>query len=222
LYTYLTQARLGLPYTALTELPETAWPSQTAELIARQRTVFDGRTGERLQAAVVELETIYALGIRRAAATDTTQYFAWVNETLVRAQALRPEPIAWADHARWFAARIVDVNAYLYVLTAPDAPNELIGQVRIEFDTNGRGLIDYSLAPAWRSRGLGAALLRRALGRLRLDRPDAWHLRAVVRETNLASARVFDKLGFESQIPQIIAGYRCLVYFADAPAPFGE
>ena len=219
LYDFLAQAGLALPYPELANLPPAAWPDQAKALLGRQQTVFDGRTGERLQAAITELEAAYSLGIRRAILADTRQYFEWVNESPVREQALHSEPIVWSDHERWFTSRLADCDTYLYVLSAPSRLTKLIGQVRVEFDATGSGLIDYSLAPAWRGRGLGTALLRRALGRLRLDRAGAWHLRAVVRETNPASARVFEKLGFERQAPQIISGHRCLAYFANAPAP---
>ncbi len=219
LYEFLTTNGLAFPYTHLPDLPPATWPAQAAALAARQRAMFNGRAAELLARAVKALEITYSLGLRRATAADSAQYFEWVNEPTVRAQAIRTEPIRWLDHARWFAGRLTDADAYLYVLTAPGNRAEAIGQVRIEFDADNQGLIDYSLAPIWRGRGYGTALLRRALRQLRLDRDGAWSLLAYVRETNAASGRVFDRLGFERRTQQTLAGAVCDVYFAHAPAP---
>ncbi|MBC7447033.1 MAG: UDP-2,4-diacetamido-2,4,6-trideoxy-beta-L-altropyranose hydrolase [Hymenobacteraceae bacterium] len=221
LYEFLTSSKLALPYADLPSLPVETWSAQANILAARQQAVFDGRAAERLIHAVQALETTYSLGIRRATATDSLQYFEWVNEPSVRAQALRTDPILWADHGRWFAARLADTATYLYVLTAPGNTAEAIGQVRIEFDAKNQGLIDYSLVPAWRGRGFGAALLRRAVRQLRLDRPGAWSLLAYVRETNAASSRVFTQLGFQRGESLPLPGGVCEVYFVRAPAPEG-
>ena len=221
LYDFLISNGLALPYAHLLELPPETWSEQAAALAVLQRAVFDGRTAERLTRRVQELEVAYSLGARRATAADSSLYFEWVNEPLVRAQALRSESIAWEDHARWFSSRLSDTDTHLYILTAPGAPTEAIGQVRIEFDDENQGLIDYSLAPAWRGRGFGTALLRRTLRRLRFDRPGAWSLLAYVRETNVASSRVFERLGFERGAPLTLHGARCEAYFAHAPAPDG-
>ena len=223
MYDYLTSYHLALTLADFRALAAAAWSATAAALAARQRAVFDGQTGPRLQEVVADLRRAYALGIRRATPADSAQLLAWANDPTVRANALTSDPITPTGHEAWFARRLTDPNAYLYLLTAPDAPGTLLGQVRIEFDagTPAIGTIDYSLAPAWRGQGWGAPLLRRATRQLRLERPGAWRLLGVVRETNPASGRVFQKLGFTIGEPQFIGGHRCRAYFADAPAPTG-
>jgi RimJ/RimL family protein N-acetyltransferase len=72
-----------------------------------------------------------------------------------------------------------------------------VGQVR--FDREGRFWeIHYALAPVFRRRGLGRALLVAALGELGARFP-AVLVRGQVKSSNLASRKVFESLGFDQR-----------------------
>lgn len=221
LFEFLTSQELALPLAAGLALPEAELPALAARQLPRQQALFDGRAGERLQAVFSELFNNQQYTLRRATAADAALYFGWANDPAVRQFAIHPEPIAWDTHAAWFARRLQDADSYLYVLST--ASGELVGQVRVEFDGPGQpGLIDYSVAAAYRGRGLGAVLLRRALQRLRHDRP---HLagNAVLGQVqvgNVASARVFEGLRFVRQGAVTLRGEGYEVFRLDFPLDF--
>jgi UDP-2,4-diacetamido-2,4,6-trideoxy-beta-L-altropyranose hydrolase len=200
LFAFLLAEGLALPLTEGLALAEGELRAVAAQQLPRQRALFDGRAGERLRAVFAELAAGHRYLLRRAKAADAALYFEWANDPAVRQNAIHPEPIAWETHIAWFARRLQDANSYLYILTT--AESEPVGQVRIEFHGPGQpGIIDYSLLPSYRGKGLGPVLLRRALQRLRHERPALAGGTVVgqVKAGNIASARVFERLRFVRQ-----------------------
>jgi UDP-2,4-diacetamido-2,4,6-trideoxy-beta-L-altropyranose hydrolase len=200
LFEFLLAEGLALPLTEGLALAEGDLPSVAARELPRQRALFDGLAGERLRAVFTELAAGQHYIIRRATADDAALYFEWANDPAVRQNAIHPEPIAWENHVAWLARRLQDVDSYLYILTTADGVP--VGQVRTEFDgLEQPGIIDYSLPPSYRGKGLGPLLLRRALQRLRHERPALAGSSVVgqVKASNIASARVFERLRFVRQ-----------------------
>lgn len=191
-FDYLVQQGLAIPYTQLIALPNAELPVLAVALQAAQKLLFDNQTGERLQPIFRELNRLYTLTVRRAQLTDAAQYFDWVNDPDVRRNALQSNLISWPEHETWFARRLADADAVLYLFHWLGSP---VGQVRFEFE-GSQATIDYSLDERWRGKRLGKLLLRRALLELRRERPEAGTLVGVVKSVNKASARVFEQLGF--------------------------
>lgn len=221
LFQFLTQAKLALP------LAE-AWtlnPSQVLALAAAQRPaqrlLFDGEAPTRLLAVFQALAASQQYTLARATPADAALYFEWANDPAVRQYAIHPEPIAWDTHLAWFSRRLQDTDSYLYLLRSPEgAP---VGQVRVEFDgPAGPGLIDYSVAATYRGQGLGPLLLRRALQRLRHERPARVGTAVVgqVKAGNAASARVFERLRFVRQAAVTLRGEAYEVFQLDFPPIF--
>ncbi len=195
---YLTSNGLALAYANPAAWPPAQWPALAATQAAIQRQTFDPeRIADNFRRMFKALALAYGLAVRRATRADATLYLAWANDPAVRRHALHPEPIAWAGHLPWFERRLANPDAYLYLFAQR---GELVGQVRVEF-ADEVGVVDYSVAAAWRGQRLGQAIMRRTLSELRRDRPGPWRLRAEVRAENLASARVFAGLGFVRLAP---------------------
>lgn len=197
MFAFLVSQGLALPLAESLTLTEGDLLALAAQMLPRQRALFDGQAGERLQAVFAELAATQQYQLRRATPDDAALYFAWANDPAVRRNAIHSEPIAWETHVAWFERRLQDVDSYLYILNDPGG--EPVGQVRIEFDEPGQpGLIDYSVAPAFRGQGVGTQLLRRALQQLRHVRPAlaGGAVLGQVKASNVASARVFERLRF--------------------------
>lgn len=207
MFDFLVSAGLALSLAEALVIPEADLPALADQQLPRQRVLFDGRANERLQAVFRELAASQRYQLRRAEATDAALYFAWANDPEVRQNAIHSEPIAWETHVVWFERRLQDVDSYLYVLS--DHLGEPLGQVRIEFDGLGKpGTIDYAVAPTQRGRGLGTLLLRRALQRLRHERPALAGSAVLgqVKTGNVASVRVFERLRFMRQAAVTLQG----------------
>ncbi|GAB3824516.1 UDP-2,4-diacetamido-2,4,6-trideoxy-beta-L-altropyranose hydrolase [Hymenobacter jeollabukensis] len=215
---FLREQGLALPYHSAANVLTSGEAARVAERMRlAQHQHFDGRVAERIRRAFAELAAADSpaeqgavatsaaspstaapdgLTIRRATADDARLYFDWANDPAVRRNAVHTEPIEWEGHVGWFGRRLADSAAYLYVLEQDGTP---VGQVRIEFDGEhvaASGIIDYSVDAAWRGRGLGTAILHRALQQLRQDRAGDWTVVGQVKPQNEASARVFERLGF--------------------------
>jgi spore coat polysaccharide biosynthesis predicted glycosyltransferase SpsG/RimJ/RimL family protein N-acetyltransferase len=218
MFDFLVSEGLGISLAEALALPETALPALVDEQLPRQRALFDGRASERLQAVFQELAAHQQYLLRRATANDAALYFAWANDSAVRQNAIHAEPITWETHVAWFGRRLQDTDSYLYVLST--AAGEPVGQVRVEFDGPGTpGVIDYSIAPPHRGRGLGLVLLRRALQRLRHERPAlaSGAVLGQVKAGNAASARVFERLRFMRQAAVTLRGEAYEVFRLDFP-----
>jgi UDP-2,4-diacetamido-2,4,6-trideoxy-beta-L-altropyranose hydrolase len=221
LFEFLLAEGLALPLTEGLGLAESDLPAVAAQQLPRQRALFDGRAGERLQAVFTELAVGQQYVLRRATADDTALYFEWANDPAVRQNAIHPEPIAWETHVAWFTRRLQDTNSYLYILAT--ANGEPVGQVRVEFDGPDQlGVIDYSLPPTYRGKGLGQLLLRRALQRLRQERSALSGAAVVgqVKAGNIASTRVFERLRFVRQPAVTLHGEAYEVFQLGFPLDF--
>jgi UDP-2,4-diacetamido-2,4,6-trideoxy-beta-L-altropyranose hydrolase len=220
LFTFLVKQELALPLADGLAIPENALSVIASQQLPRQRQLFDGLAAQRLQAILYQLVEEQRYTLRRATAQDASLYFTWANDPGVRQNAIDSEPISWETHMAWFTKRLQDAASYLYLLESPTG--EPIGQVRVEFDgTDLPGTIDYSLAPAHRGKGLGRLLLRRALQRLRHDRAAlaGGAVQGQVKNSNQASARVFEQLRFVQQGAVTLQGEAYEVYRLDFP-PF--
>ncbi len=141
-----------------------------------------------------KLSTAAQLQIREAQEADVELYFNWANDPETRANAINQDPILYNSHVQWYNGKIKSAQSYLYLLSLQDAP---VGQVR--FDAEGDAfLIDYSVAPEHRGLGLGRSGLIKAIEQLKKAESAApLLLKALVKDTNVASKAVFESLHFK-------------------------
>lgn len=175
-------------------------PRRVAAMSVHGQIEVDGLGVPRLLERLFPTST-ERLEIRPASLADAVTYFGWANDSAVRANAVRTEAIPWPTHEQWFASKLADRDAFLFVLEADGLP---VGQIR--FDRRGdEALIDYSLDPVVRGRGWGAHLV--SMGASRVQQLHPLHLRAHVKTGNLASRAVFVRLGFELMSDATEAGW---------------
>lgn len=218
MFDFLVNNGLALPYDQLAITTDANLPALATAHRTRQRQLFDGQAGARLLVAFAELHATAGLHLREATAADCRQYFDWANDADVRRNAIQQDPIPWPVHEAWFARRLADPDTYLFIA---ESKGRLLGQVRIEFAAHV-GTIDYSVAATERGKGLGRALLRRAIHRLRHARPGPWTLRGEVKASNPASARVFEALRFTRVAPVLHMGQPFEVFELAVNSGLGE
>ncbi len=130
--------------------------------------------------------------LRRAGREDAELFFKWVNEPAVRANSFNTEPISWENHQKWFEKLLVDDMIRIYVLLQD---NTSVGQVRLAFEDN-KWQISYSIAAAYRGQGYGKIILQLAENELIMDGHAGDTLFAEVKTDNIASQRIFTRLGY--------------------------
>jgi UDP-2,4-diacetamido-2,4,6-trideoxy-beta-L-altropyranose hydrolase len=167
-------------------------PARRHRLSAAAARLVDGQGSARVAAVIAALAG-EELRIRPAGPGDEDLLLRWANDPAVRAQAFHPAPITPEQHHRWFAARLAaGSDCRLWIA---EAANGLpAGQVRLERDGEAWE-ISYSLAADFR----GMKLAHRLLAATLPDDAGAKHLVARVKPGNMASVKVFERLGFEGE-----------------------
>lgn len=155
-------------------------------------STVDGKGVDRVS-ALITINPDTQLYVRHANMSDEALILNWANDPETRQNSFSPDPISEETHHQWFCNRLrnPDDCCFYIVETKEGIP---IGQVR--FEKNGQVWeIDYSLAPHFRERGLGRALLKAALLKLRSE-----HLGSLVlgrvKKSNIPSCKVFESLNF--------------------------
>jgi UDP-2,4-diacetamido-2,4,6-trideoxy-beta-L-altropyranose hydrolase len=132
------------------------------------------------------------LNLRPVRAEDCRQIWEWANDPKARSVSLAEEEIPWADHAKWFSARVNSPACFFYV--AVNSSENPIGQIR--FDVNGdEAILSVSLAKKARGHGYGSALIVQGSQRCFAD-SRVNLIRAYVKPTNENSIRAFEKADF--------------------------
>lgn len=134
--------------------------------------------------------------LRRACGADMDLLYRWANEPIVRQNAFHTEPIPYTDHVQWFSEMMADDAVRQYILCDGDLP---VGQIRLNLE-GAAALIDYSVAAQERGKGYGRTLLRLAQEELEKDETlRAAQLVGLVKHGNTASAKTFEKCGYQKE-----------------------
>ncbi len=157
-------------------------------MVRRCAMVTDGRGCKKSVAALRAFDLI----ARKAKLDDSLMLFKWVNDDLTRKNAFSSGVIPLTTHIAWLKNRLK--NQEICSIFIVEYERKPIGQVR--FDEHGDGwLIDYSIAPEERGKGLGAAVLSAALHLFTQARKKTY-LIAKVKLENIASHKIFEALDF--------------------------
>ena len=97
--------------------------------------------------------------IRPATIDDAQVLFDWRNDEVTRANSINTNPVEWDGHVAWLG-RVVDgsnPNRALYVVETDEGDG--VGTVRTDRTEDGAYEISYTVAPAWRGKGVGKAMV---------------------------------------------------------------
>lgn len=178
--------------------------------------VVDGKGVDRVLAAMTVNSTV-PMRIRKASFADEAMLLEWANDPVTRANAFSGSQITSQAHKQWLLSRLNNGTACrMYIVET--AEGEALGQVRFEL-SEAAWVVDYSLSPVFRGRGLGRRLLEVALSHLRSEEVDAVVF-GEVKVNNFASRKVFESLGFSVlSEEQGTVKYTSKVKVSDMPRP---
>jgi UDP-2,4-diacetamido-2,4,6-trideoxy-beta-L-altropyranose hydrolase len=133
------------------------------------------------------------LRLRIVRASDAELLWRWANDPGVRRASLSQRPISWEEHLGWFEQKQRESGCLMYV--GLDENDEPVGQVRVDGAVAEDAEIHVSVVAERRGAGWGERLIRQAVECATRERR-LRQVRAVIKENNLGSLRVFEKAGF--------------------------
>ncbi|MFC4313400.1 UDP-2,4-diacetamido-2,4,6-trideoxy-beta-L-altropyranose hydrolase [Steroidobacter flavus] len=160
-------------------------------------TVDGGGAARVCNAMLISAST--RLRARPAGAQDEALLLEWANDPLTRRNAFSSDPIAPQSHREWFRARLSRPHSCLIFVVETEA-GVPVGQVRFDRE-HDYWEIDYGVAAELRGRGLARPMMEVALDALRATTAGA-QVQGRVKQANVPSQRVFERLGFSSQVDE--------------------
>lgn len=130
--------------------------------------------------------------LRQVRKKDVDMIYQWINDPVVRACSFNSELIPYENHIKWFSKVLSSLQTRMYVLIADGKSS---GQVRINIEDE-EAEISYAIASEARGKGYGNSIISLLEGECSLF-PSVKKLVAQVKTTNLLSAKVFIRNGFE-------------------------
>src|SRR5690606_22792295 len=133
------------------------------------------------------------VAVRAARPDDSRSLWEWRNDPVSRENSHSSAEVPFRDHDAWFTHSLSSARRRIYI--ALDENEARIGMVSFDADAK-RALVSINLAPDARGRGASHPLLEAALDAFHLDRPAVVEVIAEVKESNVASLRLFAAAGF--------------------------
>ncbi|MBK5203130.1 MAG: UDP-2,4-diacetamido-2,4,6-trideoxy-beta-L-altropyranose hydrolase [Prolixibacteraceae bacterium] len=158
------------------------------------------------------LENEFSISVKEARNNDIDIYFKWANDREVRNNSINSNLIKYNEHINWFSKKIYEKNSFLYIFKKRDIP---LGQVRFEKDIKDNFfIINYSVDTNYRGLGFGRTIVRMGIEKLLkdYDLSGELKLRAIVKEKNIASVKVFKALDFISKGIKPIDKINCFIF----------
>lgn len=125
--------------------------------------------------------------------------YQWANDPVTRMNAFNTGFIDYEDHCRWFTSKMGDASSVIYICANSETEtgeNVPIGQIRVDFK-DSVGEIDFSVAPPFRGRGFGTAMLEQVPLQLMQDGIAFSVLTGKVKVSNMASQKAFVRAGYQ-------------------------
>ena len=135
-----------------------------------------------------------SLYLRKVENKDIDLIFGWANDLAVRQNAFNTEQIPYENHVKWFKKMLTNKDVHMYIMCNSD--NTPVGQIRINIEDEN-AIIDYSIASDMRKKGYGEAMINLLKAKIISENFNIKKLIGQVKYENTASARVFQKCGFE-------------------------
>lgn len=160
-------------------------------LSRKSRRLVDGEGAKRVASALIGKTH---LTLRPVTPDDRELLWQWANDPLVRNASFSAEPISWETHVAWFSEKISSPHTEMFI--AEDERGNAVGQIRFDHCPDGDWEVDVSVAGPMRGHGFASELIGHGVDLLRKD-DRAVKVHALVKQSNLASVKAFERSGFK-------------------------
>ena len=165
-------------------------PQQLDSQSKKCKTLVDGQGVKRVSELLINSIDAQKLFVREANNGDCQLYWHWANDPLVRENAFQKGKIELENHQIWFKKQLNYRDTIMMVIESEFGP---VAQVRFD-QKNLNFTVNYSIARQFRGFGLGKTVISKAINCLREPKP--FTVIAEVKECNISSRKIFEKIGF--------------------------
>jgi RimJ/RimL family protein N-acetyltransferase len=134
-----------------------------------------------------EVQTLNNLTYKEVTSEDKEQLYIWAIDKQTRRNAINQKEISFEEHLNWFDSKLKLKSKKYFILKNEKTS---LGLLRLD-KIKGYWNISYLIDKKYRGFGLGQKIIEKAI----LER-DGLPLRAKIKEENIASKRIFQKLSF--------------------------
>jgi len=142
--------------------------------------------------------------LKRACKQDCDLIFNWANDVSVRKNSFNSNELNYDEHVVWFDNKLHSNNSIIFLFYYNNLP---VGQVRIDIE-NKVGIISYSIDKDFIGCGLSIEMLR--LLEVNVNK-DVNKLIGNVKFGNVASQKIFEKLGYAKSVNENFIKYYKLI-----------
>ena len=170
-------------------------PALRARMSAAAFAIVDGEGVNRARDLLLERASPTSeFSLRPARADDSRKVWLWRNDYATRSWSQTSDPIAWQDHEGWWRSALASSERELLIAEIEGAP---IAALRFDRTPDRGAEVSINLASSARGSGLGGQILAQAC-RTFLAENGTMPLHATIHRDNLASRRIFERIGFVS------------------------
>ena len=135
-----------------------------------------------------------SLYLRKTIKKDIELLYEWVNDPLVRMNSFNTGIVHHEEHVNWFNQSLANPDRDMYICMDGEIP---VGQIRVDYDSNGNGVISYAVAADYRGKGYGRRMLELLEIEVAKKKGAGRYLFGEVKPENEASLRAFMNLGYK-------------------------
>jgi RimJ/RimL family protein N-acetyltransferase len=149
--------------------------------------------------------------IRNVLDEDKEDLWFWRNDPETRFNSKSSDPLLWEHHEAWFKTLAISATRICFI---GESDKLKVGMVRFDYFTKNTWEVSININPNYRGRGGGFLLLKNACKAFFRNHENCI-LCATVLQRNIASQKIFERLGFE-KIGQTGSNY---LYFCNSFSP---
>lgn len=137
------------------------------------------------------------LEVRRASQADSRDLWHWRNDPATRSASLTSDEVAWKHHTEWFDRILTHPESVIYIGESPGVLETSVGMCRFDIvPAASSAEVSINLNPVHRGKRLSKELLATAIEKFHHDFTTVSQLTAFIRESNVASKKLFTSVGF--------------------------
>lgn len=161
---------------------------------------------------MLKKENTAEITFRNATDVDVDLVFSWSNESLVRLQSFKTEPIIYENHVKWFTTKVCSEDDLFLIALINETPAGFIRFEQIQTKTVISILVDSN----FRGKGYSHSILKGAVENYFQNFRSP--IFAFIKKTNIPSIKAFERAGFSFLKELDVHGYPSFVYTIKAKA----